>query len=602
MRKTGKSGTAKGALQAPTWRERFYANRWPLAACGLALAVYSRSLFCGFVRDDTPQIVRNRQVQSWEYLPQLLGSHLWSQLGHDVNMLFYRPLFSVWMLLVHTFGGLTPWFWHLSSILLHLVATFLVFKLCERLTGSQVGAAAAAAIFAVHPIHVDAVTWVSASCEILFAIFAIAAMLVLFNQDRSITSRVWISAALYGAGLFAKETAIAVLVILIAIAWVQLKDATDGGKLKRFWKAAYPYGAVTAFYLLARLAVMHHRVGVEAGEHTRAETIFSSPSIFLFYMEKLFLPVGLSGCYVNPILASPTAKFWLEAAAIAITIALITWAAIRYSPLLGFAAALIVVPILPALAVIRIYPQGDMTHDRYLYLSSVGLSLLVALLVKQVWAMRKPARVALAAAMIAVVITFSVLTVAQQKFYQDEHAFYSRVIEISPQDAIARSMLGNVYLDEGRTDLALEKFYTANRVDPSSQKVSLFLARGLYQAGKLQEAKDILNNLLNNPELTPKRRNAAVLSLANVEISLGNMGTGQQLLEQVRQNDPKFPELHWALGVLYQRQGLLSEAKAEYEKEFDITGDERAQEQSATVARMIYSQSLARPTPENASH
>src|ERR1700757_4407171 len=175
----------------------------PLAVCILAFAVYSRSLLCGFLRDDGPQIIHNPQIQSWEYLPQLLGSHLWSQWGADRNLHFYRPLFSIWMLLVHTVGGLSPWFWHLSSILLHVAATYLVFRLCQRLTASDSGAAAAASVFAVHPIHVDAVTWVSASNELLFTVFALGSILILLGRAQSgAPPRLWISAALYCAAVF----------------------------------------------------------------------------------------------------------------------------------------------------------------------------------------------------------------------------------------------------------------------------------------------------------------------------------------------------------------------------------------------------------------
>src|SRR5579863_431451 len=396
------------------------AARVPLAVCGLALVIYSRSFFCGFVRDDLPQIVHNPQVQSWEYLPQLLGSHLWSQ-KHDEPVYFYRPIFSVWMLLVHTLGGLTPWFWHLSSILLHLVATWLVFKLCRRLTRSDLASAAAAAVFAVQPIHVDAVSWVSASCEVLFTIFALAAMLALLpagrlKEDES-PPRVWLSACLFGAGIFAKETGIVMLAILPVIAWVQLERRAAGWM--RVWKASYPYGAVAAGYLLVRSAVLQ-RVGVEAGEHSWSEVIFSAPSILIFYLKKLFLPWNLSGSYVNPLVAAPTAWFWLQLIVILVGVAGVVLLAVRYRSLAGLAAALIVVPILPALAVTRIYQQGDMTHDRYLYLPSVGLSLLVAILVNKAWTFGKPARIATLAAVTAVVAAFSAGAISQQKYYQDD--------------------------------------------------------------------------------------------------------------------------------------------------------------------------------------
>jgi len=230
MKKISKAERLRSTPPRQSWRERLHQSRIPLVVCGLALAIYSRSLFCGFIRDDVPQIVNNPQVQSWQYFPRLLGSHLWSQFGPSWTVLFYRPLFSVWMLLVHTAGGLSPWIWHLSSVLLHVAATYLVFRLCRRLTGSDIGAGVAAAVFAVHPIHVDAVTWVSASCELLFTLFTLGSILVLLGDNQAAERpQVWASAGLYGAGLFAKETGIALVLILIVIAWVRLRDQVKGG-------------------------------------------------------------------------------------------------------------------------------------------------------------------------------------------------------------------------------------------------------------------------------------------------------------------------------------------------------------------------------------
>jgi len=595
MAKTKKTETGSGGAFWRIGLQWLSDSRVPLAVCALALLVYSRSLFCGFVRDDFPQIVHNRQVQSWEYLPQLLGSHLWSQVS-DGPSHFYRPIFSVWMLLVHTVGGLSPWFWHLSSILLHVVATWLVFRLCRRLTGNDWGAAAAAALFAVHPIHVDAVTWISASCEVLFTILALAATLALLRREASdVPPHVWLSALLFGAGLFAKETGMVMLVILPVIAWIRLKDHVAASQ--RMWKASYPYGVVTLGYLLIRWAVMRS-VGVELGEHSWAEVIFSAPSILLFYLKKLFLPWNLSGSYVNPLMASAMPLFWLQLTAVVIGAAAIAWFAIRYRSLVGLAAALIVVPLLPALAVVRIYEQGDMIHDRYLYLPSIGLSLLVAMLVKKVWSLEKPARITAIAAVIAVLAAYSSIAISQQRYYQDDIAFYSRVIEICPSNALVRGMLGNVYLDRGREDLALEQFRKANQIAPDNQKVTFFLARGLVAAGKYHEAETVMKGLLQSPQLNPNRRGPTLVSLANVEIILGNLNDAQQLLEQVEHSDDGFPQIHWTWGVLYQRQGLLPQALAEFEKEFEISGDELARQRSASVARLIQAQSAKRPTPQ----
>src|SRR5712692_2265164 len=169
-----------GALK-PDLRKN--ATGW--AASAIAFAIYTPSLFSEFIRDDHFQIVNNPQIQSWDYLPGLFSTHLGSQGGSEQSIPFYRPLFSLWMLVVNTIGGLSPAWWHFSSIFLHAITTFAVYKLCDNLLRNKVTALFAALLFAVHPIHVDAVSWVSASNEILFTLLALGAIIVLLTPGAS---------------------------------------------------------------------------------------------------------------------------------------------------------------------------------------------------------------------------------------------------------------------------------------------------------------------------------------------------------------------------------------------------------------------------------
>jgi len=276
--------------------------------CVLALMVYSRSLWNGFVRDDHLQIENNPQIQSWDRLPEILTSHLWSHAGTR-DVLFYRPLFSVWMLVIHTLGGLSPWFWHLSSIALHAGCTYLVYLLAKHsieseivgneVAGSEIGAVVAAAIFAVHPSHVDAVGWVSASNELLFTLLMVAALIVIVPPSgKASPQRVALSALLFLTGMFAKETGIALLILLIVVAWVSLGSSLS--RRTRSALAAGPYLFAAGLWLAVRWFALGGTV-IEYGEHTWREVFFTAPSIILFYLRKLFLPAGLSGGYVNPL-------------------------------------------------------------------------------------------------------------------------------------------------------------------------------------------------------------------------------------------------------------------------------------------------------------
>jgi Gpi18-like mannosyltransferase len=585
MKKKRKINQTKNMQPGRGRRERLLQSRVPLVVCGLALAVYSRSLFCGFIRDDIPQIVHNPQVQSWQYLPEILTLQLWNHIpGFQAH--FYRPLFSLWMLVVDTLGGLSPWFWHLSSILLHVGCTYVVYVLSKRLIGSDVGAGVSAAVFAVHPIHVEAVTWVSASNEILFSILTLGAVLVLLSpEDRGRRGSIVLSALLYSVGLFAKETGAALIILLIALAWMRLNDL-KGSWGKRLALAGGPYVAGTVIYLLIRRWVLHG-MGVEQGERGWREVIFSSPSIMLFYLRKLIAPLALSGAYVNPIHSSPTPAFWLPILAILLFVLLLTWVAFRVNLVFGFSAALILLPLLPALALIRVYPGGDIAHDRYLYLPSVGLCLLIGWIVDPLLKAPRRIRGTTASVLVILLVTFSVLTFAQQRFYDNDIVYSQREIDVNPANAFSYAMLGNVYMDQGKTDLGLKNYRIASQLDPNDRRISLFLARGLFGTQQYPEAEAILNGLLLKTGLDVNMKTSIRLSLANVEIGLGNLDLAQRLLQQVEQADPNFPELHWGLGVLYHKQGRIQLAEAEFEKEYRLTGDQEAQRQSAMLTMQM---------------
>jgi tetratricopeptide (TPR) repeat protein len=309
----------------------------------------------------------------------------------------------------------------------------------------------------------------------------------------------------------------------------------------------------------------------------------------LFYLQKLILPVGLSGEYVNAIYTSPTVGFWLPLTAIVFLVGLLARLAARFDRGFGIAAALIFLPLLPALAAVRIYPQGDMTHDRYLYLPSVGLGLLAGMVAQRWLSDSRILRSAWASVFAIVIVVFSVMTLMQQRFYQDDIAYLQRAIAVNPRNGFSYASLGNVYMDQGSSELALKNYRTATEIEPDDGKIALFLARGLYAAQQYTEAESVLKRLASRSDFDLHRRNTVRLSLANVEITLGRLDYAEQLLQQTEEADPSFPELHWAFGVLYQREGHLRQAQGEYQKEYQLTGDEAAQRQSAILSRQLAS-------------
>jgi Flp pilus assembly protein TadD len=552
--------------------------------CAIAFVTYIPSLFSQFIRDDHFQIVNNPQVQSWDYLPRLFSTHLWSHLGTEYAVHFYRPLFSAWMLVVNTIGGLSPTWWHFSSIFLHAVTTLAVYKLCDNLLQNRVAALFAALLFAVHPIHVDAVSWVSASNEILFTLLALGAIIVLLTPDESIPLtpfRLAASAALYAAALLTKETAVALLPVPLLI--VCLRDR----QRKKVVEASYWYISVTIAYFAIRWWALQ-RIGIEESRHSWQQVLLSSSSVVVFYLKKLLLPIRLSGFYVNPIISSPTISVWLAAGGLLLAAALLTWFALRYSPLVGVGASIIIFPLLPALLALRIYDQGDMTHDRYLYLPSVGVCLLFGLLVRWLWPGPKLVRLILVTASTALLFGFGYLTIQQQKFYKNDELFFQRAIDLDPTNVYVIDCLGAIYLENGEADRAMKEFRIAWELAPSDPRATYDLAHGLFETHQYVEAEPMLRLVSRSPELESKRK-AILLALADTKISLGNLSGADEVLQELNQLDPKFPALHRTLGIVFQREGRLTEAQLEYHREFQVSGDMQAEQQAIAMERLLSS-------------
>jgi len=145
-----------------------------LAATFLAYAAVSSF---GFVYDDESQIVHDSFVQQWHFVPAYFTSHVWQWIYPHVGGNYYRPVFLLWLLLNFKVFGLHPAGWHLAVLALHLVATWQVYRLALRLTGSQPAAAIAALLFGLHPVHIEAVAWISGVTEPLAAVFILGSLL-----------------------------------------------------------------------------------------------------------------------------------------------------------------------------------------------------------------------------------------------------------------------------------------------------------------------------------------------------------------------------------------------------------------------------------------
>src|SRR6202158_3423493 len=239
----------------------------------VTFVVYSGSLSFVFVWDDWPQIVNNPIIRTWSNLPLAFGSDFWSRVGRQ--QVSYRPLCVAWSMLNYTLFGLRPWGWHLGAVLLHVGAVAAVFWLVRRLGLEYWTAALAALIFALHPVHIEPVTWISAASDTMVTLFAALAFAAFLNgrdaepnfqrnsEKRKTAAWRISSLALLACALLTKEMAVMFSALVAIYAWLHpaQKNASWGQKVLGTVMEAAPYALVTLAYALLRKHALLHATG-----------------------------------------------------------------------------------------------------------------------------------------------------------------------------------------------------------------------------------------------------------------------------------------------------------------------------------------------------
>ena len=353
--------------------------------CAIAFLAYVPALGFQFVYDDKPQIIQNPAIHSWRYLPNYFTAHAWAELYPHVSGNYYRPLFLLWFRLNHALFGFHPEGWHVTSILCHVAASYMVFLLIRRLAGSPWVAFSAATLFALHPVHIESVAWVSGVTDPLMAIFLIGSFLA-YLRFREGRGWVWIGVALvlFALGLLEKETTIVLAPLVFAHAWLYAEGREGASRWTFALQQSLGYLALTLAYLPLRahiLGGLSHSVTPLAW----GTLLLTEPSVLWLYVRHMLLPVGLSGLYGLSYVVHPTsAAFLLPTALLVALVLALAWSVSRLEDarLALWACCWIVLPIVSVLW-LRAYAEGDIAHDRYLYLPSVGFVLLVSLLIAE---------------------------------------------------------------------------------------------------------------------------------------------------------------------------------------------------------------------------
>jgi tetratricopeptide (TPR) repeat protein len=521
---------------------------WFFAAALVAgvFLVYQPAWRGGFVMDDDTHVTCP-ELRSWQGLQRI-----WLDVGATTQ---YYPLLHSVFWFEHRLWGDATLGYHLLNILLHAVAALMVAGILRRL--AVPGAYLAAAIFALHPVQVESVAWVSELKNTLSAVFYLGAMLSYLKFDHTRSKwRYGLALLLFVLALLSKTVTATLPAAVLVIFWWQrgrLKWKKDVAPLLPFFALGAAAGVFTAW-------VERKLIGAEGEAFTFSllERGLIAGRAIWFYLGNLFWPADL--VFVYPRWQVSQGAWWQYLFPLATAALLLALWKLRRRTRAPLAAALFFVGTLfPVLGFLNVYPFiYSFVADHYQYLASLGAitlasaGLTLALRRWNDW--RQPAGQGFCLLLVG---TLAILSWRQSRMYADAETLYRTTIDRNPECWLAHNNLGWELADRGQVDEAIAHFKRALEIKPdyelAQNNLGLFSAgRGQHRAARIYTLDQLHNNL---------------------GLSLAGRGKFDEAIAQYKQAleiKPDYAEAHNNLGAALAGSGQLNEAIAHYQKALEI--------------------------------
>jgi protein O-mannosyl-transferase len=592
-------------------------NRWsahlrpsiiwiPVALALLGSAV---TLANDFACDDGPQVVNNLLIKSLANLPADFTASAWRYALSDITGIsqsYYRPLFSAWLTISNALFGTSAWGWHLMTLLLHAAATGLAFVVIKDLFNRPALALIAASLFAVLPVHAEAVAWVSGSTFVLMAFGLLAALrFYLRHRETGQTPQLALALACYLLALWSNEAALAFPLVVAYLELTHFRESPEG-KERRALLAGIVTGLVlvTAAYVLMRYLANGALVTADETRLPLGTALLAIPLAIARYLALLAWPFGYSYLHYITLVSSVLSGSLLVPLALILALGFVV---ARYGTReLRFAGAWFILTLAPVLVVMNRLDIEHLVQERYLYLPSLGFCLALGVGIESLarrvrwrWA---PSRLA-TALVAALVVFYSVAYILHSRHWNNSLTVYRQAIAVAPSSAAAHSELAVELANAGRVHEAASYAYRAIELDPQYAGGYLKLAYLMQQQGAVNKAIETLEqakaavgvSAINRTSMATLNLNLGMLysqkkdfarALANANESLAMWPRATACYytaliyasakqpedalplyqEAQRRLPPTYAPIHMSLGDIYGQLGQREEARAEFVK------------------------------------
>ena len=591
---TNKPNSAPAIASTPVrGRSRFPAWLLALLLVLVTVVLYWPPTGCDFVNFDDPvYVTSNVRVQNGLTLENLK----WAFFKPDAKFGYWHPLTLLSHMLDCQLFGLKPWGHHLTSVLLHTLNTVLVFQLLRGLTGALWRSLLVAALFSVHPLHVESVAWVAERKDVLSTCFGLLSLICYsrYAQGRSRVESRESSARDsgltldprpltpdYGLALF--FFALGLMSKPMLVTWPLVMLLLDYWPLQRFGAAprrptldlrlgwCLVREKIPFFVLALAVSAVTLELSKRGGAMAAVEALpFSARGVnalvsYCRYLGKLFWPVDLAVFYPHP--GHWSSGQVMPAGGLLLGITAFLFVQHRRYPYLLIGWLWFLGTLVPAIGLVRV---GDFAMaDRFTYIPSLGLfisALWGAYELTRNWLHQ---RMALRVVGCVAIILCLALTRQQLGYWQNSEVLFRHALAVTENNHIAYANLGDALFKQGQTDKAISQYQEAIRLMPDYVQARNNLGNALLKKGQIDQA---IRQYQETIRLSPDHGEARY----NLGVALFNRGQIDEAIHQLQEAArlmPDFAKAHNNLGTALGIKGQIDEAIRQYQEALRLVPD-----------------------------
>ena len=531
-------------------------TKWRLLVIAVLLVVvtaaaYWQSLGCGFIDtfDDAAYVSKN------PFVARGINAESIRWAFTTFRCTNWHPLTWLSLMVDYQLYGLDARGYHLNNLLFHVANALLLFAVLRRMTGAVWRSGFVAALFAVHPLHVESVAWVAERKDVLSTFFWLVTMLAYVSYARrpSVARYLGVAAA-FGLGLMAKPMLVTLPIVLF------LLDYWPLGRLSLRWRLVWeklPLVAMSVGSCVITMIAQGSGGAVQGlGQLGFVYRIGNAAVSYAAYLWKMIWPARLAAFYPHPETDLPIWQAVGAGLALAVVTILVVRAG-RRRPYLPVGWLWYLITLVPVIGLVQVGLQG--MADRYTYMTMTGVFIIAAWgvpdLVSQCCRVR-PGLLRAAAAVIVAIL--AVCTWFQVGTWRDADTLFGHASRVVPNNAVAFERIGQTLEDEQRYDEAIDCYSKAIRIRPRFAQARMALGRALISAGKVDEGLDELGKALRlGFDCAVERHN-----LACGYYAAGDLNAAEEQCRMALRLDPTYAPSENTLGVILGRRGRPDDAIA----------------------------------------